>query len=126
MYGTLTAYGRSGYRDMLQRQISLARAVAGYIDKHDHLKLLAGSNSNTQNIFIIVLFRASDDHLNQVLVQRINHSRRIYVSGTSWNGQPAARFAIANWQVNVKRDLELIKEVLETVVLERDSNDSNI
>ena len=68
-----------------------------------------------ENIYIIALFRARDEALNAELVQRINSTRRIYVSGTQWDGRPAARFAVASWMVDVKRDLALVKEVLESM-----------
>jgi hypothetical protein len=63
-----------------------------------------------------VLFRAADDEVNEQMVARINATRRIYVSGTQWDGRPAARFAISNWQIDVERDLKLIKTVLWDVL----------
>ena len=68
-----------------------------------------------ENIYIIALFRARDEALNEELVQRINSTRRIYVSGTQWEARPAARFAVASWMVDVERDLALVKEILESV-----------
>ena len=67
-------------------------------------------------MYIIVLFRAKDEGLNKDLVKRINGSRKVYVSGTQWDGRPAARFAVATWMVDVERDLKLIRQVLEDVV----------
>jgi hypothetical protein len=48
-------------------------------------------------------------------VKRMNSTRKLYVSGTQWEGKAAARFAVANWQVDVDRDLAVVKEVLEEV-----------
>ena len=67
------------------------------------------------HIYNIVLFRAVDVTLNAQLTRRINATRKIYVSGTRWGDQPATRFAIANWQVDVERDLEVVRGVLEGV-----------
>ena len=64
---------------------------------------------------MIVLFRAKDEALNEVLVQRINSTRRIYVSGTQWDGRPAARFAVASWMADVERDLALVTGILDSV-----------
>ncbi|KAK5172855.1 uncharacterized protein LTR77_002975 [Saxophila tyrrhenica] len=113
VYASLTAYGRNGYRDMMERQISLARAIAKYIDNSVHCELLPKGNS-IDNIYIIVLFQAKDENINDELVQRINATRKIYVSGTQWDGRPAARFAVASWQVQVEREMATIKEVLES------------
>jgi glutamate/tyrosine decarboxylase-like PLP-dependent enzyme len=121
VYATLVAYGRDGYRDMLQRQIRFARAVAAYLYDHDAFELLpkvvfTSRDRIDQDIFIIVLFKAKDDGLNEQLVQRINTSSKMYVSGTVWDGSPASRIAVANWQVEPHRDLEIVKGVVEKVV----------
>jgi hypothetical protein len=63
--------------------------------------------------FMIVLFRARDESLNKDLVKKINATGKIYVTGTSWDSQPAARIAVSNWQANVERDGRLIEEVLD-------------
>ena len=122
VYATLAAYGREGYREMLERQIKLARGIAAYLLQSKEYQLLPRPSSlevsdarRLQDIYIIVLFRAIDDQLNKTLVQRLNATRRLYVSGTQWEGAPAVRFAIANWQVN-GRDLDLVKEVLSGAV----------
>lgn len=100
---------------MLERQIRLAREIARFITSSPDYELLPdGTQEDT--IYIIVLFRAKDDKLNAELVQRINATRKIYVSGTQWNSQPAARFAVATWMVDVERDIKLIKDVLQEVV----------
>ena len=117
VYATLMAYGREGYREMVTRQVRLARSVASFLLSHPSFELLpkATSRSSGSSIFIIVLFRAKNDALNRELVQRINVSSRMYVSGTVWQGQPASRIAIANWQVDVERDIANIKAVLQDV-----------
>ncbi|OQO01699.1 hypothetical protein B0A48_12736 [Cryoendolithus antarcticus] len=120
VYASLMAYGKNGYVEMLVRQISLARAIATYIDGHDAYELLPNDPSRTleerlANVYIIVLFRAKGQALNGELVQRINGSKRIYISGTQWEGRPAARFAVSNWQVDVERDIALIKKVMDDV-----------
>ena len=123
MYASLVAYGRKGYEDMLKRQIVLARGIAKYLLQHQDYKLLPQTEQNSETaldgVYIIVLFRARDDDINQSLVQRINSTRSIYVSGTSWLGSPACRFAIANWRVDPERDLALVQEVLDNVVAPR-------
>ncbi|KAL9030022.1 MAG: hypothetical protein Q9196_001810 [Gyalolechia fulgens] len=117
VYATLVAYSRNGYRDMLQRQIRLARRIARYIAQHPHFDLLPWIRDGKANIdertYIIVLFRAKDDPLNVTLVQRINASSRMYVSGTAWDGRPACRIAVANWQVDVERDFAIVQSVVD-------------
>lgn len=104
---------------MLERQVGLTRAIAAFILESPDYELLPPPKSSRMttrerlsDIYIIVLFRAVDDKINKELVQRINSSRKIYVSGTQWDGRPAARFAVANWQVDVDRDIALVEDVL--------------
>ncbi|SMY28732.1 unnamed protein product [Zymoseptoria tritici ST99CH_1A5] len=120
VYASLAAYGRDGYREILERQIGLARSIAEFIQSTPGLELLPRyppsfakvKEQGISRIYIVVLFKATDDNVNERLVQRVNATRRIYISGTQWDGNPAARFAVSNWQVDVARDLALIKEVL--------------
>lgn len=70
--------------------------------------------------FMIVLFRARDSELNEVLVEKINATGKIWVSGTSWGGSKAARIAVANWRVNLDDSGEyggvgVVREVLKQV-----------
>jgi len=51
-------------------------------------------------------------------VEKINSYRKIYVSGTVWEGQPACRIAISNHAVDVDADYELVKSLLEEVPLQ--------
>jgi hypothetical protein len=100
----------------------LARAIASFILSEPRLQLLPRGGLNREDrdpiehVYIVALFRAQDDALNANLVRNINATRKIYVSGTSWDGKPAARFAISNWQVDIERDMGLIKKVLLDVL----------
>ena len=122
IYATLISYGRLGYRDMLNRQIRMARASALFFHEHSEFELLpqsmsdGGSAKIRQEIFIIVLFRAKDPALNESLVKRINSTSRMYVSGTKWDGRPASRIAVANWQVDPNRDSNGVQSVIEDVL----------
>lgn len=121
VYATLRAYGRTGYRELLEEQITLARAIACYLFDHPDFELLPRSPDRKEQVlartYIIVLFRAKNEELNKTLVQKLNASGKIYVSGTSWEGKPACRIAISNWQANVARDSATIKTILGHGVL---------
>ncbi|KAF1946675.1 pyridoxal-dependent decarboxylase [Clathrospora elynae] len=122
VYASLIAYGKDGYRDMLERQINLARGIAKYVMESGEYELLPESSESANDIlggiYIIVLFKAKDEELNKQLVNRIKATRKIYVSGTSWGGKPACRFAVSNWRTDVERDLPIITQALQDVVEE--------
>lgn len=121
VYASLLSYGKDGYRDMLQRQIQLARYIYTWILGSSHYIALPRKDSNANLLdqtFMCVLFRACDGRLNDVLTEKINETGRIYVSGTIWDGMPACRIAISNWRVDVHRDLEIVAGVLAKVALQ--------
>jgi hypothetical protein len=103
---------------MVKEQVDLARAVAKWLANHNDFHLLQQKDGTEWwlDIFMVVLFQARDTTKNETLVSRINDGRVIYVSGTSWNGQKAARIAIANWQANLKEDFKVITEALEAAI----------
>jgi glutamate/tyrosine decarboxylase-like PLP-dependent enzyme len=122
VYASLAALGRAGYVEILERQVELARAIAAFILAHPAYELLplvgddcSSSEDRLARVYVIVIFRAKDEGLNGELVQRMNGTRKLYVSGTQFDGKAAARFAVANWQVDVGRDSAVVKEVLEEV-----------
>ena len=128
VYATLMAYGREGYTDMLKRQIRFARAVAAYLFDHADFELLPKDvysvrASIDKDMFMIVLFKAKDRALNDTLVKRINASRKMCVSATVWDGSPASRIAVSNWQVDPDRDMDIVRTVLEHVLSEWSKKD---
>ncbi|KAL2870773.1 pyridoxal phosphate-dependent decarboxylase family protein [Aspergillus lucknowensis] len=119
VYASLLAYGSSGYQVILQKQIRLARKIAGWVFDHPKYNALPEENDKQEMLertFMVVLVSAKDDDLNRRLAANINATSKIFVSGTSWKGRPACRIAISNWRVDEDRDFDIIREVLENVV----------
>ena len=106
---------------MLQRQVSLARRIGALIREHEGYELLPPGIS-PEEIFMITMFRAKDEKLNQELTARIKATRRVYVSGSAYEGKPACRFAVSNWQVDVERDIKIVEEVLLDIWHRRDDS----
>ncbi|KAL2260622.1 hypothetical protein VTK26DRAFT_5313 [Humicola hyalothermophila] len=123
VYAVLLSEGRSGIAAMLSRMVLLARAIAAYVRDSPHYELLPGGGSgdddasslSLESTYMVVLFRARDEALNDVLVDRINGSGRVFVSGTRWGEKKAVRMAVSNWRVEVEKDAEVVREVLTAV-----------
>jgi glutamate/tyrosine decarboxylase-like PLP-dependent enzyme len=125
LYASLHAYGRSGYVDMLRRQITVARSIALYIAAHPGYILLpielqqmsddGRMRAVLNKIYIIVLFRGKSDEFNSTLVNEINNTGEIFVAGTEWSGKPATRIAVANWQVQPGQTDKEVQNVLNKV-----------
>ncbi|KAF7870315.1 hypothetical protein EAF04_004061 [Stromatinia cepivora] len=120
VYAVLLAYGREGLSEMFARQVRLARGICKFLDAHAAYELLAKGKFQNENLIenthIIVIFRAKDDSINNELVKKINATRKIYLSGTKWEGKPACRIAVSTWKVDVDRDIKLTQNVLDDVL----------
>lgn len=121
VYASLLSYGKDGYQALLERQIRLARMIAGWLFDHPAYTALPVSQTKADLVaktYTIVLFRANEEALNRDLANRINATSKMFVSGTSWEGRPACRIAVSNWRVEEQRDFEVVTGVLEPIVQE--------
>lgn len=119
VYASLLALGRNGYREMLEKQVLLARRIAAFLWGHEGYEVLPSVYLDVeealQSVYMVVMFRAQDTVFNETLAQSVKDTGKIYISSTTFEGQPASRIAISNWQVDVERDFEIVKGVLEEV-----------
>jgi glutamate/tyrosine decarboxylase-like PLP-dependent enzyme len=115
VWATLRAYGRSGYRAMVERHLALARTLGEVVDAAPDFELLAPVSLN------IVCFRyappglAGDEdalnELNRSLGQAVLDDGRIYVGTTVYDSRVAFRPAIVNWRTT-EPDVRLIADVI--------------
>ena len=112
VWATLRAYGRRGYREMVERHLALARHLADRVDGAPELERLAEVPLN------IVCFRArpggvDEDQLNdfnQRLGTELLADGRVFVGTTTYGGKTALRPAIVNWRTEA-RDIDLLVDV---------------
>ena len=109
VWATLRAYGRSGYREMVERHVGLARRLAEQVDAAPELDRLADVPLN------VVCFRYRPpgvpeeelDELNRRLGQAVLDDGRVYFGTTVYRGKVAFRPAIVNWRTRPE-DVDLI------------------
>ena len=124
VWATLRAYGRDGYRAMIERHVALARRLAEQVDAHPELERLADVPLNV----VCFRYRPADvpsdrlDDLNQRLGQAVLDDGRVYFGTTVYGGKVAFRPAIVNWRTRpadvdlvVPTTVELGAGLLETV-----------
>ena len=100
MWATLRAYGRDGYRAMVERHVALAHHLAARVDDAPELERLAEVQLN------IVCFRAHPpgwpedqlDALNRELGAALLTDGRILAGTTTYDGKVALRPAIVSWR----------------------------
>ncbi|OBS29189.1 hypothetical protein FPOA_03126 [Fusarium poae] len=121
-YAVLLSEGRPGMAKLIGNMIALSRQVAAFLRDSEHYELLPNDGAGLDEVFMIVLFRAKDHKLNEILVQKINETRQMYVSGTSWKGEKAVRVAISNWMVDVDNDFKVVTSILTHVAEGKEFN----
>jgi glutamate/tyrosine decarboxylase-like PLP-dependent enzyme len=112
VWATLKAYGREGYRAMVDRHIRLARRVGDQVEAASDLELLAPVRLN------VICFRYRPpgypedrlDELNRRLGADILADGRVYFGTTVYGGRVAFRPAISNWR-STEEDVDLVVEV---------------
>ncbi|KAK1970113.1 pyridoxal-dependent decarboxylase [Colletotrichum sublineola] len=114
-YAVLRSEGRAGLAAILGRMVLLARRLAQWIRESEAYELLPEGDWELEETHMVVLFRARDGKVNEELVGRINATREMYVSGTSWKGTKAVRVAVGSWKVNVERDFSVVTRILGDV-----------
>ncbi len=113
VWATLRAYGKSGYRAMVERHVGLARRIAQRVDEADDLERLAEVKLN------VVCFRyrpqgvpeAELDALNRRLGEAVLADGRVYVGTTTYGGRVAFRPAIVNYR-STEADVDLLVDVI--------------
>jgi glutamate/tyrosine decarboxylase-like PLP-dependent enzyme len=113
IWSTLRAYGRTGYREMVERHLRLAQRLARRVDGEPELERLAPVPLN------IVCFRwrpegaAEDglDHLNRLLGDGLLRDGRVFAGTTLFEGKVAFRPAIVNWRTR-DGDVDALVDVL--------------
>ncbi len=114
IWATLRAYGRAGYRSMVERHLRLAQHLAAKVDEAPDLERLADVPLN------IVCFRvhppglddeARLDELNRRIGDEVLRDGRVYFGTTIYDGKVAFRPAIVNWRTT-EREIELLVDVV--------------
>ena len=113
VWATLRAYGRAGYRTMVERHLDLARRLAARVDAEPVLERLADVPLD------IVCFRwrpdGADegelDDLNRRLGEALLRDGRVFAGTTLYEGKVAFRPAIVNWRTRPE-DVDLLVDVL--------------
>jgi glutamate/tyrosine decarboxylase-like PLP-dependent enzyme len=113
VWATLRAYGREGYRAIVERHLDLAQRLAARVDEADDLERLADVRLN------IVCFRFHPpgvddedrlDELNRRLGATVIEDGRVAYGTTSFGGKVALRPAVTNWRIR-EADVDMLVDV---------------
>ncbi|WP_041842321.1 pyridoxal phosphate-dependent decarboxylase family protein [Actinoplanes friuliensis] len=113
IWATLAAYGRQGYRAMVERHLDLAQHLAARVDEAPELERLA------EVPLCIVCFRVSApgvpeeelDRWNRAVGEALITDGRVFCGTTVYGGRVALRPAIVNWRTT-ETDIDLFVDVV--------------
>jgi glutamate/tyrosine decarboxylase-like PLP-dependent enzyme len=92
VYAALRTLGRRGLVELVERCCRQARRFAEQIAAQPGIEVLNDVVLNQ------VLFRAESDERTDALLEAVQRSGRIWLSGTTWDGRRAIRLSVSNWQ----------------------------
>ncbi len=110
---TLMAYGRAGYRDIVERNIDSALWLSEQINQSADFYLLAPTNLN---VVCFTLPNADKALIDQFLA-RLQDDGRVFLTPTVYNGTAGIRAAVSNWQTTAA-DMHIVWQALQETVAE--------
>lgn len=109
---SLMAYGKKGYQDIVESNVSLARNLGRLIENSSDFKLLAPVRLNT------VCFTLKDgtkqDEVGKFL-EMLNDTGKIFMTPTFYNQHNGIRAAFVNWKTD-ETDVQLIFETMNSII----------
>jgi glutamate/tyrosine decarboxylase-like PLP-dependent enzyme len=94
---SLMAYGRDGHREIVERNVALARELGERVAATDGLRLLAPVRLN------VVCFTLADDPTQErvdALARAVAATGEAFVTPTVYDGTPGLRAAFSNWRTS--------------------------
>ncbi|NGM86583.1 aspartate aminotransferase family protein [Parapusillimonas sp. SGNA-6] len=111
----LSAYGRAGHRDIVERNVDAARALGRLIEGEPALTLLAPVRMN------VACFALSDDAseaATQAFLKRVSDSGDVFLTPTVLNGTWAIRAAFSNWRTQ-REDVSKVFKAIQAALAPR-------
>ncbi|KUY21373.1 amino acid decarboxylase [Elizabethkingia miricola] len=109
---SLMAYGKDGYRDIVENSIFCSKQFGAFIEKSNDFELLAPVRLNT--ICFTLKGEEMQEKVNQFL-ELLNATGQVFMTPTNYNQRKGIRAAFVNWRTTTQ-DIELITETMATLI----------
>ena len=107
VYAAIRSLGRAGIAELVERTCAHAKTFAARLEVMG-AEVLNGVELNQ------VLFRFPKDEQTEAVLAGVQASGEAWMSGTVWDGRPAIRISVSNWQTSeddVERTLAAFREL---------------
>ena len=108
---TLMAYGKDGYRAIVENSVSMARRFGDFIQQHSSFELLAPVRLNT------VCFTLVTDKEEKIVsfLQQLNDTGKVFMTATMYNGHKGIRAAFVNWRTTAA-DTDMVTAIMQSII----------
>ena len=108
---TLMAYGKDGYREIVERCCNLASKLSAKVAESKNFELLAPTNFNVVTFtFAESYSRISTEKVNDYL-SHLTADGKVFMTPTVYKGVPGIRAALCNWRTTTN-DIEITWEAM--------------
>ena len=108
---SLMAYGKQGYRDIVENSIALAQLLGKNIEQSGKFELLAPVRLN--NVCFTLRGQQNQDKVSSFLVT-LNDTGKVFMTPTIYQGKKGIRASFVNWRTSTK-DIEIIMEAMNKI-----------
>ncbi len=108
---TLVAYGKEGYRKIVEEGIEHAQQLGDFVAASRYFELLAPVRLNT--VCFTLAGELNQDKLSTFL-SRLNDTGKVFMTPTVYNGKKGIRAALVNWRTSAA-DIRLATELMTAI-----------
>jgi glutamate/tyrosine decarboxylase-like PLP-dependent enzyme len=109
---TLIAYGKDGYRDIVERNCAMAEKLGTLIKNSSEFRLLAPVR---MNVTCFTLSGEVDAGRVKEFLTKLRDDGRVFMTPTTYKGTPGIRAAFSNWRTEEK-DVEIAWQAMRACV----------
>lgn len=109
---SLMAYGKQGYQDIVDNNISLAKQFGEFIEHNKHFELLAPVRLNT---VCFSLAGAENQEKVNLFLTKLNNTGKVFMTPTVYDGKKGIRAAFVNWRTTAD-DIELVSTLMNEII----------
>ena len=111
---SLRAYGKKGYRYVVENAIAMGQRFGTFIEQNDSFELLPPVRLNN-----VCFTLAGDEKQGQVqdFLIRLNATGKVFMTPTIYNGRKGIRAAFVNWRTTEK-DISMVTGEMNRIVHE--------
>jgi glutamate/tyrosine decarboxylase-like PLP-dependent enzyme len=107
VYAAIRSLGRSGVAELVERCCGCAQLMGSLLATSEGAEVLNDVVLNQ----VLVRFVRDGANVTDEVIARVQEEGTCWMSGTSWDGQPAMRISICNWRTtedDIRRSAEAI------------------